>query len=82
MKGKALLIMITLIGMVFGGKFIWQKFQEFLQFLTIFLTSSPPVASPEIAGIEAGLGVALFAFLLIILLVLAVAIIQFLLSLH
>jgi hypothetical protein len=77
MKGKALLIMITLIGMVFGGKIIWQKFQEFLQFLTVCLTSSIP--PPEI-GIVAGLGVALFAILLILLLIFVVAILQFVLS--
>jgi hypothetical protein len=82
MKGKGVIIVVILVLVLLGVKALAEEFQGFLSFLTLFLSSPPPsgASAPEV-GLAAGLGVALFAFLLILLLFLCVTILQFLLSL-
>jgi hypothetical protein len=78
-KGVAVIFIIILLLVLLGWKIV-EVFQSFLNSLTSFLaTTLSGAGAPEI-GLMGGLGVALFAFLLIILLIFAVAIIQFLLS--
>jgi hypothetical protein len=76
MRGKLVLLVLIICGVVIGGGIIWQKLMEFLNAITASLTSTP---SMEI-GLAAGLGVTLFAILLIFLFVFLVIIIQFILS--
>jgi hypothetical protein len=80
MKGKVVVLILVII-LVLLWK-IGDEFQGFLNSLTSFLSSPPPsgASAPEV-GLAAGIGVALFAFLLILLLFLCVTILQFLLSL-
>jgi hypothetical protein len=78
MKGKVVIVAVILVLVLLK---VWaEEFQGFLSFLTLFLSSLPSGASAPEVGLMAGLGVALFAFLLILLLFFAMAIIQFLLS--
>jgi hypothetical protein len=80
MKRKVVIVVVILVLVLLGVKVLAEEFQGFLSFLTLFLSSLPSGASAPEVGLAAGIGVALFAFLLILLLFFAVAIIQFLLS--
>jgi hypothetical protein len=77
---KGVVIGIIVLGVLFLSKYIVEALKDFLDFLTSFLSYLHPLESIPQIGLVAGLGVALFAFLLILLLFFAVAIIQFLLS--